>query len=167
MANIETKQREELSYNARIMVDTIDTHIDGGGFPITAFLDASVEEMSEAVKYLIDSGWLSNRDLYAGKVKSNVDNSLVKDAVLFVRSKDDFDYGVNRGYISMPKGTPIVIGTPKAYEKCNQGCLERKHDGDVFIELEDGKLVSICEWKDQQEHKTMTNRFKPSSKKTS
>ena len=160
MGNIETKTRENLSFNAKVMVDRINCDTTGRSLPAIVYVDASVEEISEAVKYLIDSSWATGEEVYAKKVKCNIDKSLIQDGVVFSHDRGVFQHAEQCQYISKVIGTPMIFGTPIAYEDNSNGCLARKHDGDVFIELKDGELVSMQEWKDQQEHKTMAMSFK-------
>lgn len=152
MANIEKKKREELSFNAGIIVTSIDRDLDGGYSTFTTYnMDASIEEIAEAMKFVIDSGWFGSYRLYARKIKTFFDKREV-DAVLLVRYENEFDYLENNGYITVPIEYPLVIGTRKVTKNENAGLT---YDGNVYIKPALSEYLSLEDWKNMNNKDSM------------
>lgn len=142
MGNIDKKRREELGENAMHMVGVVDRGLDGGGFPIHVHkTDASVEEICEAMKYIIDTGWVGH-DFYARKALCNIDGIIVP-IVLFSGSEQELvALGRTRWYEFLDE-SPLIEGVSS--DRSEDG-----YDGDVYIKLDDNSLVSLEEWKKLQ-----------------
>jgi len=148
MGNIEKKKEEELSYNAQRIVGAVGRGIDGRPLPLHCWhIDPSVEEMCEAMKYIIDTGWLCWSDHLMRKCEYE-ENGVIKPAVAFVDNAADFDYDELHGYYSYPSEYPTVIGKSNCHTfKTESGFIDHTYDGDVFLQLNDGSMVSYDEWK--------------------
>ena len=148
MGNIEKKKYEELSSNAQRIVGAVDRGIDGGPLPLHFWhIDPSVEEMCEAMKYIIDTGWLGRSNHLMRKCEYK-ENGVIKPAVAFVCNAADFDYDELHAHYRYPREYPAVIGKSNCHTfKTESGFIDRTYDGDVFLKLDDGSMVCYDEWK--------------------
>lgn len=151
MANIEKKPYSELSYNSQRMIGAIDVGIDGGPLPITVYnMDASVDEIVDAMKYIIDTGWMGNDDLYAAVIGYNNEYGAYETGVEFVDDLKDYWYGEVNGYYKVLDDLPMVIGKPKTFEdkskRSSSGFRYYVHDGDIFLKFPSGKIITKSEW---------------------
>ena len=144
MGNIQSKKREELSENSSSIVDSVSTRFCEGNNPVTIFVDATITEMAEAMKYVVDSGMCGSSIFYARKIQAPEECNSVP-AVLFTDDETDFDYGVEGDYFTLLKEYPTVVGYVK------HG-LDSKYDGDVFIKLQDGSM-----WQQKTPQRTRTH----------
>lgn len=148
MGNIEKKKLEELSYNAQRIVGAVDRGIDEGPLPLHCWhIDPSVEEMCEAMKYIIDTGWLGRSNHLMRKCEYK-ENGVIKPAVAIVDNADDFDYDELHKYYRYPREYPTVIGKSNCDTfETESDFIDHTYDGDVFLQLDDGSMVSLEEWK--------------------
>lgn len=142
MGNIDKVKYDKLSENAMHMVGVVDRGLDGGGFPIHVHkTDASVEEICEAMKYIIDTGWVGH-DFYARKALCNIEGIFIP-IVLFAESEKRLtDLRRTRWYEFLDE-FPLIEGVSSDSD-------EDGYDGDVYIKLDDNSLVSLEEWKKLQ-----------------
>ena len=154
MGNIEAKKRENLSYNAKIMVDTIDNFLDEGKFPITVYdTDASISEIEEAMKFVIDTGWFGTFTLFARKIRCAFGKGNITNSILFTTNEDDFTYSEEGGYLTILREYPTVTGIVK--KDLDNSQRPNENNGDVYIKLDDGSLISHEEWVKKSPQRTI------------
>ncbi|MBR4830537.1 MAG: hypothetical protein IKZ96_02070 [Bacilli bacterium] len=152
MGNIANKDRKQLSFNAEYLVNTVEAAVNENIFPYPAYdVDASVEEIAEAMKFIIDSDLIGAYLFYARKIKVDFDDRVV-DAVLFTISRDEFDTLEKKEQLKVPRCFPMVIGIKAE--------TNNELDGNVFIKEEDELGRPLEEWKKAQEQKRMVRDFK-------
>jgi hypothetical protein len=151
MANIEKKPYSEFSYNTQRMIGAIDVGIDGGPLPITVFnIDATVEEVVDAMKYIIDTGWMGNDDIYAAFIGYVNQHGEYETGVEFADDEKDYWYGQVNGYYEILDDLPRIVGKPKTFEdkskESKMGFRYYVHDGDVLLKFPSGKIITKSEW---------------------
>ena len=128
MENIEKKQLEDLSDNARVMVTQVSVMCDGGNLGMIYNLDATIQEIAEAMEYIIDQGWIGNRwkpiykdgeeepvleprYVYARLCSyTNDDRGRNESGVIFVTDPNEFNDWSEPGYCAFSDDDPIIVG---------------------------------------------------------
>ena len=144
MANIEKRELEELSDDAQIIVGLVDYAIEGASLPTTISLDADIEDVADALKYIIDTGWLGNECIYARKMKLTSSYDEVKHIGVST-DKDYFTYMTDLKYCNINENEPMIIGKTEHFNNTDNP-LNGYYDGNVFIRLADGTMLSKQEW---------------------
>lgn len=143
MSKIEKKERDELSYNASIMVDSYDNAVEECWDCVINDLNPNISEMVEAMKYIIDSGW-SHNIIFARKTEYVDENHNLCTGVMITGDESKLNYYEERGYLTFPKDFPTVIGQEKRIKE--EGKSYSTYDGDVVLRLYSGELITLEEW---------------------
>lgn len=146
MANIEKKKYEELSENAQDMVRIVDYAVEGSSMPVTIYLDIPVEDMADAMKYIIDTGWMSSDYVFARKMKMNSPSESVN-CIGFATYEEFFTYVTALNHCTIDENDPLIIAKNNSYKE-NEYDPHVIHDGDVYIKLSDGTILSKQEWEE-------------------
>ena len=126
-------------------------------------IDPSVEEMCEAMKYIIDTGWLGRSNHLMRKCEYK-ENGVIKPAVAFVCNAADFDYDELHAHYRYPREYPAVIGKSNCHTfKTESGFIDRTYDGDVFLQLDDGSMAkySSAKWLTPNDENIEGNGLEP------
>ncbi len=140
--------------NIRKMVTAVGRELEEGPLPISVWeIDPSIEEMMEAMKCIIDSGWTSNQPIYLQKVEYK-ENGEIKPAVIITHDVEDFDNYEKNGYYHILDEYPIIVGIGQSIPVVHDdGFTDYVYDGKVFIRL-DNQNVTYDAWKLMQVKKT-------------
>lgn len=156
MSNIISKDREELSENSDIIVTSVDNAVEEATIPtIIDDIDPSISEIADAMKYVIDTGWFGKEILYARKIMIFSKYLGEVPGVIFADDITDIDYDVSHGYCKIQEEYPLVVGKIKRNNETNS------YDGDVLIEINDGKSfksLSITEYKEMNFQRSNKNQ---------
>ncbi len=141
--------------NVGKMVIEVGRGLEEGPLPISVWdVDPTLEEMIEAMKYIIDSGWMNNQPIYLRKAEYK-ENGEIKPAVIFTHEEDDFVNFEKNGYYHILDEYPIIVGDAKSIPVVNDdGFIDYVYDGKVFIRL-DNQNVTFDAWKLMQIKKTL------------
>lgn len=148
MGNIRKIELDELSEDAQFIVGQFDYVIGGGSSEVEIDVDASIEDIADAMKYIIDTGWVGCPEVYACRM--NKTTPYGESIYTGVSTKPDFfTYLTDHKYFSIDENEPMVIGKVKYFPNYNKPVLGY-HDGDVFIKLPDGTMLTKQEWIEQK-----------------
>ncbi len=145
MGNLKRKNYESCSDVAKYIINTTDNWIDERPGPIVVFdVDPSVDEACEAIKYIVDSGWM-NGMIYAKKMVhtylSYNNIRTTKICIVITDNEKDFDNFENgeHTYFRSLNTFPEIVGVPINVAK--KGIL---YDGDVYLKTIDGNMSILC-----------------------
>lgn len=155
MANIEKKKYDELGYNSKRIISVVDQAIDGGPLPILVYnLDVTVDDMVDAMKYIIDTGWLSSGKTYARKVEYTNQYKEYETGVFITHDETDFDRYEQAGYYYFPKDYPVVIATDHIYKDTSSKNFNTYiHNGDINLKIRGGIILTKDEWDSSYAHR--------------
>ena len=144
MSNIERKKWDELSFASHEIIRIVDDVIEEGGLPTVIFVDATVEDIADAVKHIIDTGWLGYHNFYARKMILNCTNE--KQKCIAISMDEDFSTRIdNPTHCAIDENAPLIIGETYCYRE-SKNSLCPIYNGSVFIKLDDGTLLSKQEY---------------------
>lgn len=154
MANIEKKSFKELSDVARTIVRVVDAQLDNNPLPIIIFdLEADVDDLVEAGKFIIDTGWLGSEPVYIRRMEYTDEYKEPAVGIYVTDDEKDFEISEENGFYYFPKHFPMIIGNDKVIEDETKGFINYIHDGDIFLKLIDNAIVDKETW-DEQNKKT-------------
>ena len=140
MSNINNKDYNEVYNNTQIIIKKFNKYLDEYPLPIVLYIDASLDEIIDAVKYIIDTGWISS-NLYVRKMKYNGKLNKEEIVLIFTNDEKEFDYVEFHNYYKRIEDYPEIIGIPNYNKNSNN-----YYDGDVFIKLDNGNKINKKEW---------------------
>jgi hypothetical protein len=155
MANIEKKSFKELSDVARTIYKVVNAQLDNNPLPIIIFdLDATVDELVEGAKVIIDTGWFGTDPIYIRRMEYTDEYAEPAVGVYITDDEKDFEMNEENGFYYYPKHFPMIIATDKTYEDDTKGFTNYIHDGDILLKTIDGKIVTKSEWDELNHNKT-------------
>lgn len=139
------KKYNDFSETTKKLIGNIDYDLEEGYTHYMCYYDASVEDVMDAMKYIIQMGWFGNGPLYARKVvcrditRSSANNDLSM-AIQFAKDPSDFekDEIINISYVI--EAFPTIYGVRKKDEKNNQATVSV---------IEDDQLYTYEEWRNK------------------